>query len=89
VRLFNVEFYHSGEVAYYNRGHNDTANMDYSQPLTIKPKYAVGCRNRGRTYCFIGEYDKPWEDVHRVQSLGYKVPDKFFDALRKASGREE
>jgi hypothetical protein len=41
--------------------------------------------NRAIAYAITGEYDKAWEDVHKVQSLGSQVHPEFLEALREAS----
>jgi hypothetical protein len=34
------------------------------------------------------EYDKSWDDIKKAQALGYQIPPKSLDDLRKASGRQ-
>ena len=81
-------------VAYLDRGftysklgEDDRAISDYNKAIEINPRYAVAYYNRGRAYYLKGEYDKSWEDVKKARDLGYKIPPKFLDDLRKASGR--
>jgi hypothetical protein len=50
---------------------------------------ALAYGNRGRAYYFKKEYDKSWDDIKKVQALGYQIPPEFLDDLRKASGREK
>jgi tetratricopeptide (TPR) repeat protein len=52
----------------------------------MNPGYAVAYYNRGRAYYLKGEYDKSWEDIKKARDLGYKIPPKFLDDLRKDSG---
>ena len=40
-------------------------------------------------YYYKGEHDKAWEDVHKLQSLGYPVHPGFLRALGEASGRQK
>jgi hypothetical protein len=49
---------------------------------------AKAYNNRGLAYYYKREYDKAWEDVHKVQSLGQQIHPEFLKILRKASGRE-
>jgi len=35
------------------------------------------------------EYDKAWEEINKVQSLGYQVHPGFLKALLAASGRQK
>jgi len=51
--------------------------------------WAKAYNDRAVGYCIKGEYDKAWEDVHKVQSLGYQVYPGFLKTLREASGREK
>ena len=72
---------------YRKKGDFDRAISDYNKAIEINPRYAVAYYNRGRAYYLKGEYDKSWEDVKKARDLGYKIPPKFLDDLRKASGR--
>jgi hypothetical protein len=38
---------------------------------------------------FTKEYDKAWDDVHKAEELGYKIPSVFIDDLKQASGRDK
>ena len=83
--------------AYYNRGNTykkqsnfSQAIFDYTKAIEINPNHADAYNNRGVAY-FYGQKDftKAWEDVHKAESLGYKVNAKFIEALRKVSGRDK
>ena len=85
-----------GAGAYFNRGCSymirhqyEQAISDFNKALEISPKYAEAYYNRGYTYYLKEEYEKSWEDINKAQDLGLKVPPKFLDDLRKASGREK
>jgi len=45
--------------------------------------------SRGLAYQDKGEYDKAWEDVHRVLNLGFQVHPGVLETLREASGRQK
>jgi tetratricopeptide (TPR) repeat protein len=84
-----------GAGAYFNRGCSymirrqyEQAISDFNKALEISPKYAEAYYNRGYTYYLKEEYEKSWEDINKAQDLGLKVPPKFLDDLRKASGRQ-
>ncbi|OGP69033.1 MAG: hypothetical protein A2170_06220 [Deltaproteobacteria bacterium RBG_13_53_10] len=83
-----AEAYNNRGVAYRNKGQYDQAILDYNKAFEINPRFAEVYYIRAVTYYHKKDYGKSWEDVHLAQSLGYKVLDKFLDALRKASGRE-
>lgn len=66
----------------------EQAISDFNKALEINPKYADAYYNRGYTYYLKEEYEKSWEDINKAQDLGFKVPPKFLDDLRKASGKQ-
>ncbi len=53
-----------------------------------EPRDAEAYYNRAVAYYYKKEYDKAWEDVHKVQGLGYQVNPKLIELLRQASGRQ-
>ena len=67
----------------------DEAISDYNKALEINPGFAKAIALRGYAYYSKGEYDKAWVDVHKLQSLGYRLPPGFLMALSEASGRRE
>ena len=80
-------------VAHVKKGQYDQAISDFTMvleinPLEINPKDSETYYNRGINYYFKREYDKSWEDMKKAQDLGYQIPSKFLDDLRKASGRQ-
>ncbi|MEJ2364274.1 MAG: tetratricopeptide repeat protein [Deltaproteobacteria bacterium] len=83
--------------AYFSRGvalaegrrQYDKAISDYNKAIEINPGFGKAIALRGFAYYSKGEYDKAWADVHKVQSLGYRLPPGFLKALSKASGRRE
>jgi tetratricopeptide (TPR) repeat protein len=74
--------------AYYHKGQHDEAISDFTKALEINPEDALVYFSRGTAYYFRKEYDKSWEDIKKAQDLGYPIPSKFLDDLRKASGRQ-
>jgi hypothetical protein len=50
--------------------------------------YALACFNRGLTYFEKGDCKKGWEDVKRVEELGWRVPPEILERLRETYGRE-
>ena len=83
--------------AYFSRGVSfaqgkhqyDEAISDYNKAIEINPGFAKAIALRGYAYYSKGEYDKAWVDVHKVESLGYRLPPGFLMALSEASGRRE
>ena len=83
-----TDAYYNRGSAYRRKGQHDQAIADYSKVLEIDPRYAGAYFNRGVAYYFKKEYDKSWDDIKKAQDLGLKIPAKFLDDLRKASGRQ-
>lgn len=65
------------------------AIAEFSKAIEVNPKHAESYYNRARAYFSKEEYDKAWDDVHKVEELGGKLDPKFLEDLRKASGREK
>jgi tetratricopeptide (TPR) repeat protein len=81
-------FYLNRGNFYVVKGEYDQAISDYTRAIEIKPEYVRAYYNRGTTYYSKKEYGKSWEDIKKAQALGYTIPAKFLDDLRKASGRQ-
>jgi len=70
--------------------HNfDQAISDYTIAIKINPEFTRAYQNRWLAYYHKGDYDRAWEDVHKVETLGGKVPPDLLEELKKASGREK
>jgi tetratricopeptide (TPR) repeat protein len=85
----DAEAYVNRGNTYYLRNQYDQAISDYDKALEINPRSAGAIYDRGLAHYFKKEYDKSWDDIKKAQDLGYQVPPKFLDDLRKASGREK
>ncbi|MBF0490660.1 MAG: tetratricopeptide repeat protein [Candidatus Omnitrophica bacterium] len=72
-----------------SNGHLDLAIADYSKAIEINPKDDTVLNNRAATYYYQKDYQKSWEDVHKIEELGAKVNPKFLETLKKDSGREK
>lgn len=86
---YAIKAYFNRGISYADKGQYDLAITDYTKSLEINPKYTEAYYNRGRAYYLRKEYDKSWDDIKKVQALGYQVPPEFLNDLRKASGREK
>jgi tetratricopeptide (TPR) repeat protein len=84
----DAKFYIDRGIAYGEKGQYDQAIADFNKALEIDPKSAGAYYNRGIAYYFKKEYDKSWKDINKAQDLGYKIPSKFLENLRNASGRK-
>jgi tetratricopeptide (TPR) repeat protein len=79
--------------AYNNRGwayikmwQYDQAISDFNKTIEIDPRFVEAYFHRAIVYFLIEEYDKSLLDVIKAQKLGYQIPPKFLDDLRKALG---
>ncbi len=68
---------------YSETGQYDKAIEDFTEALKLNPRPDV-YYNRCLVYFTIGEYGRAWEDVKKIESMGYKVDEAFLDKLRKA-----
>ena len=84
-----AEAYDNRGIDYVNQGTLHQAILDFSKAIEINPDYAEAYNNRGVVYSKGKEYDKAWADVHKAESLGYRVDTQFLLDLRKASGRND
>jgi lipoprotein NlpI len=82
-----VVYYHRG-IGYVNQGQYSWAIDDFNKALEIDPKNAGAYYYRGVTYYFKKRYDESWKDIKKAEDLGYKIPSKFLEKLRDASGRQ-
>lgn len=85
-RYADAYFYRG--VVYADRYKFDEALADYAKAIEIDPDLSYVYANRAMVYFLKQEYNKSWEDIHKAELLGYKVDEKFFVSLKKASGRE-
>jgi tetratricopeptide (TPR) repeat protein len=84
----NAEIYFNRGIAYYAQDFPDQAIADWDKAIELSPESADIYQKRAFAYFKKEKYDKSWEDVHKIEGLGYKVPPKFLEDLRKASGRD-
>ncbi|MFC1709132.1 tetratricopeptide repeat protein [Candidatus Omnitrophota bacterium] len=76
-----ADAYSNRGLAYQTKGNFDQALLDYNKAIEIKPNYAQAYCNRAVMYFEKQEYIKSWEDVHKAESLGYKVNPEFLKLL--------
>jgi tetratricopeptide (TPR) repeat protein len=84
----DAKFYIDRAIAYGEKGQFDQAIADFTKTLEIGPKSAGAYYNRAIAYYLKEEYDKSWKDIKQAQDLGHKIPSKFLENLRNASGRQ-
>ncbi len=79
-------------LAYAKRGSFEDAISDYNKYIKSlfvegDPNYVKAYLSRAEAYFYKHEYERSWDDVHRVEALGYAVNPDFISALKKASGK--
>ncbi len=75
--------------AYLNTGRYDQAIIECDKAIELNPNNGGVYYNRGAAYFYNKDYNKSWDDMHKAESLGYKVDSEFIEKLKKASGREK
>jgi tetratricopeptide (TPR) repeat protein len=64
----------------------DRAISDFDRTIEIDPTFADAYFYRAIVYFLVEEYEKSMSDSIRAQQLGYEIPAKFLDDLRKVAG---
>ena len=78
--------YNNRGWAYIKKWQYDQAISDFNKTIEIDPRFVEAYFNRAIVYFLVEEYDKSLLDVIKAQQLGYQIPLKFLDDLRKAAG---
>jgi lipoprotein NlpI len=78
--------YNNRGWAYIKKWQYDQAISDFDKTIEIDPKFVEAYFYRAIAYFLVEEYDKSLLDVIKAQQLGYQIPLKFLDDLRKAAG---
>jgi len=77
-------------LAYRSNGSSlEEEILDYTKAIEIRPDWVFPYFLRFVTYTAKEEYDKAWEDVHKIEALGSGVAESTLSNLKKASGREK
>jgi len=62
---------------------------DYDRILAAEPGYAEAYHNRAVAFFLKRDFDRAWQDVKKLRSLGYPVKPDFLSDLKRMSGRDE
>jgi tetratricopeptide (TPR) repeat protein len=81
-----AQAYNNRGWAYVKKWQYDRAISDFSKSTEIDPGFVEAYYHRAIVYFRLEEYDKSLSDVIKAQQLGYEIPLKFLDDLRKATG---
>ena len=84
----NAAAYMDRGMIYEKNKKLDLAIADYDKGIAIEPNNPVFYGYRASAYFLEREYDKTWEDVHKVEQLGSAVKSQYLADLKKASGRD-
>ncbi len=87
----NDQAYNNRAAAYQKKGDFDKAISDCNRAIAINPGIPFFYKNRALSYFGKKEYGRSWQDVHKVESLGFETSSfsGFINMLKKASGREK
>ena len=78
--------YNNRGWAYIKKWQYDQAVSDFNKTIEIDPGFVEAYFNRAIVYFLVEEYDKSLLDVIKAQQLGFQIPLKSLDDLRKAAG---
>jgi len=84
-----VKSYISRGSIYNDLGDPNRAIADLNKAVIISPNEYTIYYNRAISYFYKKEYDKSWDDLHKVDELGASVSPILRQELIKASGKEE
>ena len=84
----NVELYYNRGLIYYLKGEFDKAIIQYSKALQLNETYVKAYNNRAIVFFLQKEYGKAWDDVHKMQNLGFQADPGLLQKLRTSSGRD-
>jgi len=71
---------------YGNKADFEQALSDCKKAIELNPKYADAYVNRIKVCLLSQDYDLAWQDVRKLEELGYKVSPGLIEELKKASG---
>lgn len=72
-----TDAYISRGMAYSMTDQFDNAIADYTNVIEMNPQIPDAYFNRAASYYYKGDYVKAWDDVHKVQGLGGRLPPQF------------
>jgi tetratricopeptide (TPR) repeat protein len=83
-----IEGYQSRGPIYVTMSQYEQAISDFTKVIEHDPDSAETYFMRSLACYANGWYDKAWQDVHKIRSLGLSVPTEFLTLLRAASGKQ-
>jgi tetratricopeptide (TPR) repeat protein len=81
-----AQAYNNRGWAYIKKWQYDQAISDFNKTIEINPAFIEAYFYRAIVYFLVEEYEKSLVDVIKAQQLGYQIPLKFLDDLRKVTG---
>ncbi len=83
---YEDSYYNLG-LTYYKQGNLTQALSNYSKAIEINPKDTAAYNDRAIIYYKLREYDKTWDDVHKIKELKAAVDPQLINALKQVTGR--
>ena len=80
--------YYNRGLIYYLKGEYDKSINQYSKALQLNDTYVKAYNNRAIVFFLQKEYGKAWDDVHKMQNLGFQADPGLLQKLRTSSGRD-
>jgi len=81
--------YHNRGLDHCRTGDFDLATLDFYKVIELEPDNGQVYNDRAVIFFEKKEYSKCWDDIHKAESLNYKVHPGFLKELKKVSGRDK
>jgi len=77
--------YNNRGVAYGRNGRLELALADFNRAVEIKPENREAYHNRAMAYFLKKQYAKSWEEIRKLEGLGFWADANFLEKLKRAS----
>ena len=88
IKPDDVMAYNNRGSAYAQQGNFIQALADFTKAIDLSPNDPVAYHNRAVVFYQFKEYDKAWDDVHKVQKIGATVNPEIIRMLKEVSGEQ-
>lgn len=92
IKIVNPEqssLYAARGTAYSLNGDFDKAITDFNKAIETDPGFIGAYPGRAVSFFEKQDYEKAWNDIHKIQELGGPINPEFLIELKRASGREQ
>ncbi|MFH1189704.1 MAG: tetratricopeptide repeat protein [Candidatus Omnitrophota bacterium] len=83
----SIQFFEAGNAC-KDRGDLKGAVSNYTRAVEINPRHAGAYHNRAVAYFLLQDYDKSWDDVHKLREGGADIHPEVLKGLKASSGRD-